>query len=86
VDLPNHGDSNWPRGIADRQTEIGIIRSLVLALLHIMYDLRQTRQHDIREGLRLLLSEHGRENKIPKRSRHTLDRINLKRGLRYSAD
>src|SRR6266852_6885907 len=85
VDLPNHSNSNWPRGIADRQTEIRIVRSLVLTLLHMMYDLCQTVQHVIREGLRLLLSEHGRENKIPKRT-HTLDRSNLKRGLRYSAD
>ena len=49
VDLPNHGNSNRPRCIADRQTEIRIIRSLVLAFLHMMYDLCQTGQHVIRE-------------------------------------
>lgn len=62
VYLPNHGNSNWPRGIADRQTEISIVRSLVLTLLHMVYDLCQTVQHVIREGLMFTaVLEHGRE-------------------------
>jgi hypothetical protein len=50
--LPNHGNSNRPRCIANRETEIRVIGSLVLTLLHIMYNLCQTCQHVIRKGLK----------------------------------
>jgi hypothetical protein len=51
--LPNHRNSNRPRRIANRETEIRIIGSLVLTLLHMVYDLCQTRQHIVRKGLKL---------------------------------
>jgi hypothetical protein len=39
VDLPNHGNSDRPWGIADRETEIRVVGSLVLTFLHVVYDL-----------------------------------------------
>jgi hypothetical protein len=50
---PNHRNSNRPRRIANRETEIRVIGSLVLTLLHVVYDLCQTCQHVVREGLKL---------------------------------
>jgi hypothetical protein len=39
VDLPNHGNPDRPRGIANRETEIRVVGSLVLTFLHMVYDL-----------------------------------------------
>lgn len=68
VDLPNHGNPNRPRGIANRETEIRVVGSLILTFLHVVYDLCQTGQHVIREGLRLRVYEHDSQDKISERS------------------
>jgi hypothetical protein len=36
---PDHGNPNRPRRIADREAEIRVIGSLVLTLLHVVYNL-----------------------------------------------
>jgi hypothetical protein len=86
VDLPDHGNSYRPRRIADRKAEIRIIRSLVLTLLHIVYNFCKTWQHVIREGLNLPKLKYSGKTKELKHGGHTLERNNLKSGLRYCAD
>ena len=51
--LPNHGNSNRPRCITNGEAEIRIIGSLILTLLHMVYDLCQTGQHVVRKRLML---------------------------------
>ena len=50
--LPNHRDPDWPRRIPDGKTEIRVVGSLVLSLLHVMHDLCQTWEHVVRKRLK----------------------------------
>jgi len=33
---PNHGHTNRPRGVSNAQSEVGIVRLLVLPVLHVV--------------------------------------------------
>lgn len=48
---PNHRHTNGPRRIAYTKAQVRVVRSLILALLHVMYNFRQTFEHVGRERL-----------------------------------
>ncbi len=45
LNLPNHSNTNRPRCIADRQTQLGDIGPLVLSFLHVMHNFSHTSKH-----------------------------------------
>lgn len=46
-DAPDHGDTDRPGSVADRQAKVRVVGSLVLPYLHVVHDLTKTAE-DIR--------------------------------------